>query len=114
VESRLTHRTAGGTHGSPVGDAAPGVNVTGTIFPETINAIRVTQEVFKAKHPAQVVDGRASPARGGVSCGGAVWIIAHLNVSLKQRSLSTWPRIDKLPGCPAELQQMVTRTLVGV
>jgi hypothetical protein len=94
--------------------AAKGVTVTGTMDQPTINAIRVFQEDFKKDNPAQVVDGRVSPAKGGYFYGpGAAWIITHLNNALQDRNVDIWPRLDKIKGCPSELQQMVTRTVAG-
>jgi hypothetical protein len=102
------------TTGQDVLAAAKAVQVTGNIDAATINAIRTMQQSFKAKNPAQVVDGRVSPARNGYSYGQALWIITHLNNSIQNRHVDSWPRIDKIPACPVELKQMVIRTVAGV
>jgi hypothetical protein len=94
--------------------AARAVQVTGRIDPATITAIRALQEDIRAKlKPQQVVDGRISPAKVGYSYGSAFWTIVHLNNRLQEDDRNSWPRIDKIAGCPAELQQMVIRTLIG-
>jgi hypothetical protein len=93
--------------------AAKGVRPTGVIDPETIAAIRALQENYKTKHPGQVVDGRVSPAHGGVSYGAAVWTVCHLNGTFQIRFKDIWPRIDHIPGCPNEIQQMVRREVLG-
>jgi hypothetical protein len=59
-----------------------------------------------------VVDGRVSPAKGGYYYG-ALWTIVLLNKSVQSRHPEVWPRFDKLSNCPAELKEMVKRTLVG-
>lgn len=92
--------------------AAKAVQVTGTIDAATINAIRVRQQDNKKINPATVVDGRVSPAKGGYRYG-AAWTIALLNDAIQDRHVDIWPRIDKIPGCPEELKQMVIRTVAG-
>jgi hypothetical protein len=94
-------------------EAAKAVRVTGIIDPETVAAIRALQENYRAKHPGQVVDGRVSPARGGVSYGAAVWTVCHLNGTFQIRFKDIWPRIDQIPGCPNEIQEMVRREVLG-
>lgn len=90
------------------------VRVTGAIDPETITAIREVQAMYKrGTYPGTIVDGRVSPARGGYDYGGACWIIVHLNNEIQSDHVNVWPRIDKIPGCPAELQKMVLRTVAG-
>jgi hypothetical protein len=98
--------------------AAKAVAVTGTIrlgFPvdPTINAIRVLQQDSKTVNPGTVVDGRVSPAKAGYDYGAGVFTIVDLNNSLQLRHVDIWPRIDKIPGCPNELKQMVIRTVAG-
>ncbi len=94
--------------------AAKAVHITGNIDAATINAIRVFQEVLKKGGSlSKVVDGRVSPAKGGYSYPNANWIIVNLNDALQTRNVNVWPRIDKIPGCPPELMQMVTRTVAG-
>jgi hypothetical protein len=90
--------------------AAKAVKVTGTVDQETITAIRVLQEEL-AK--GTVVDGRVSPAKGGYSYGSGMWTIVILNNSMQESFVDIWPRIDKIPGCPAELKQMVMRQVAG-
>ncbi|HSM59939.1 MAG TPA: hypothetical protein VK849_04035 [Longimicrobiales bacterium] len=93
--------------------AAREVRVTGSIDAETVNAIQAFQlATRRAFDPATVVDGRVSPARGGYSYG-STWTIARLNESVQHRNRGIGPRIDRIPGCPGELQQMVARTVVG-
>jgi hypothetical protein len=93
--------------------AAKAVRVTGMIDQETITAIRVLQEELKKGRKETVVDGRVSPARGAYGFGGALWVIVVLNNSLQNSFVDIWPRIDKIPGCPAELKQMVIRQVAG-
>ena len=95
--------------------AARAVRLTGTIDPATITAIRAHQTVDRriSGNPNQVVDGRVSPAKGGYSYG-ALWTIAELNNNLQDRHVNIWPRIDTIPGCPAELRQMVVRAVAGM
>ena len=91
--------------------AAKQVQLTGTVDSATITAIRVIQQNSGNKN--SVVDGRVSPAKGTYTYGAATWTIAHLNNSLQERHVDIWPRIDKIPGCPGELVQMVMRTVAG-
>jgi hypothetical protein len=93
--------------------AAKAVRMTGTIDTETVAAIRAVQENLKAKHPGEIVDGRVRPADGGVSVGKAVWAVRHLNGTIQTRFGDVWPRLDKIPGCPSEIQQMVRREVLG-
>jgi hypothetical protein len=102
--------------GSPVPELVPvfqAVQLTGTMDPATLNAIRVTQERFRRNEPSVVVDGRVSPARGGYSYGGANWTIVQYNNILQDRHKDVWPRIDKIAGCPPSLAAAVIRVLVG-
>lgn len=93
--------------------AAKLVQVTGNIDVKTITAIQQFQLSRKKKNPAQVVDGRVSPAQGGYTYGQAAWIITYLNDAMQERAMDHWPRIDKLASCPSELKLMVKRTVVG-
>ena len=94
--------------------AASAVAVTGNIDQATINAIRAMQSEVKKKHPQTVVDGRVSPSRGSYGYGGGGgYTIASLNESVQRRHIEHWPRLDKIPGCPAELKIMVVRTVQG-
>lgn len=92
--------------------AARQVKVTGVIDQATINAIRQLQ--LKNSMPGAIADGRVSPAKGGASYGESTYSIAILMNSLQNRNVDVWPRIDKIPGCPAELAAMVTRTVAGI
>ena len=95
--------------------AAQAVQLTGMADAATIKAIRVHQESKRQELPETVVDGRVSPAMGGgYSYGSGLWTITFLNNSVRNRHLDIWPRIDKIPGCPDELKQMVKRTVVGM
>jgi len=80
------------------------VRSTSDIDPATTSAIFA----FRRNRPSKeiIVDGRVSPARGdGYSYGGgALWTIVHLNNSIQNRYVDDWPRIDRIPGCPAELK----------
>jgi hypothetical protein len=94
--------------------AAAAVKLTGVADPATINAIVATQNEAKRKGLAgTVIDGRVSPAKGGYAYGTSTWTIVHLNESMQGRHIKLWPRIDQIPGCPPELQQMVVRTVQG-
>ena len=44
---------------------------------------------------------------------GGVRSIVQLNEFIQGRNVDLWPRIDKVPGCPDELKQMVIRTVAG-
>jgi hypothetical protein len=94
--------------------AASAVKMTGTIDQATINAITAMQVEVKKSQPSTVVDGRVSPAKGTYGYGGGVYSIGHLNESMQHRHIENWPRIDKIPGCPPELKQMVVRTVQGI
>jgi hypothetical protein len=60
------------------------------------------------------VDGRVSPAKGGIWYGpGAIWTIADLNGVFQRRLKNIWPRIDRIAGCPGELKEMVRREVLG-
>src|SRR5262249_20709361 len=94
--------------------AAKALRPTGNADPATITAIRAFQVPRQRQSPNVVVDGRVSPARCAYFPGnGAGWTIALLNRPVQRRFDSIWPRIDKIPGCPFELQQMVSRTVAG-
>ena len=93
--------------------AAKAVKVTGVIDDATIVAIRTYQQDYKREKPGTIVDGRVSPARGSYRYGTGLWTISYLNRSMQQRNVGIWPRIDRIAGCPTELQQMVTRTVTG-
>lgn len=92
---------------------AAAVKVTGMIDAETVEALRATQEEVKKDQPGTVVDGRASPSTGSYGYGGGAFTIVHLNESVQHRFIDLWPRIDRIPGCPEELRQMVIRTVRG-
>lgn len=108
---------------SPQPDASPqfkqavsAVKLTGQADAETVNAIIATQQETQSRSGGQsgtVVDGRVSPAKAGYSYGVGFYTIVHLNESIQGRHTKLWPRIDQIPGCPAELQQMVIRTVQG-
>lgn len=88
------------------------VKVTGMIDQETIDAIRIFQA--KQSTDAAIVDGRVSPAKSGYFYGpGGMYAIVAINDALQNRFKDLWPRIDKLPGCPAVLVEMVERTVGG-
>jgi hypothetical protein len=94
--------------------ACKAVQMKGTMDDATTKAIRLVQEQARKDQPSTIVDGRVSPARGAYSYGAGYWTIVVLNIAIRTRNLNTWPRIDKIAGCPNELQQMVNRTLAGV
>lgn len=89
------------------------VKVTGMIDAPTIAAIVDIQTRHKKNNPGAIVDGRVSPAKAGYSYGTGHWAITRLNDNVQAKQLDQWPRIDKIPGCPAELKAMVVRVLVG-
>ena len=91
------------------------VQTTGIIDQATIDAIRAGQMEVKKQKPKAVVDGRVSPASSGSYGfgGGASYFVVTLNESIQMRHTEIWPRIDKIPGCPPELTQMVIRTVRG-
>ena len=93
--------------------AVAAVKLTGNIDPETITAIVATQREIQKKGNAGTVDGRVSPAKGGYSYNGTLWTIVHINESIQARNIEIWPRIDRIAGCPSELQAMVVRTVQG-
>lgn len=93
--------------------AVAAVSMTGVADQATINAITATQKEIQKKGNAGVVDGRVSPAKGGYSYSGTLWTIVHLNESVQARNIEIWPRIDRIAGCPSELQAMVVRTVQG-
>lgn len=94
--------------------AAAAVRPTGVIDEATIRAIRAAQQEAKnLGHTNAVVDGRVSPA-SGYAYGSSTYAIVNLNESMQGRHLKLWPRIDQIPGCPLELQQLVIRTVQGV
>ena len=102
-----------GTTSPAVLAAAKSVRMTGAMDTETIAAIRAVQETLKAKRPGEIVDGRVRPADGGVSPGKAVWTVRHLNRTIQTLFGDVWPRLDRIPGCPSEIQQMVRREVLG-
>lgn len=95
-------------------EAAKDVRVTGIIDEETIVAIRTMQKEAQKVPGGEkaVVDGRVSRARG-YDYGTGLWTIFYLNDLMQNNNVDIWPRIDKIPGCPAELKQMVIRTVAG-
>lgn len=103
---------APGDPGDEFGKAVKAVRLTGTVDDATIQAIRVQQNLAKALNAQTIVDGRVSPSQGGYSYG-AHFSIVHLNNIVQDLNLDVWPRIDKIPGFPMELKQLVTRTLAG-
>jgi hypothetical protein len=88
--------------------ACNAVQLTGVADEATITAIREYQKLT----PGWTVDGRVSPAKG-YSYSGTMFAIVGLNDGLQNRAIDVWPRIDKIPGCPPELAQMVKRAVVG-
>jgi hypothetical protein len=91
------------------------VKITGTADIATINAIVALQHFAKTKQgrTGQIVDGRVSPAKGYSYGAGFYWTIVYLNDAIQDFHVDIWPRIDKIPGCPPELQAMVFRTVAG-
>jgi hypothetical protein len=95
--------------------AARAVSATGAVDQETIAAIRTIQAANRAENPYVIVDGRVSPAQPHPYLyEAAFWTITHLNRAIQWRNREVWPRLDQIQGCPPELAEMVTRTLVGV
>jgi hypothetical protein len=89
------------------------VRPTGTIDQATINAIKALQIEVKKVKPDTMVNGRVSPANVNCCGGGSAFTIKSLNESVQHGHIDLWPRIDKIPGCPLELKQMVVRTVQG-
>ncbi len=87
------------------------VKPTGTIDQATINAIRAMQIEMKRSQPSTKVDGRVIPSNGDHVEG--AFTIEHLSESVRQCHVRSWPRIDKIPGCPFELKEMVGRAVQG-
>jgi len=86
----------------------------GNIDTQTITAIQLIQEDLRRNtNPSQVVDARVSPAQD-YSFGPALFTIVFLNKAVQLRSAKLWPRIDRIDGCPPDLQKMVFRELRGV
>ena len=114
VQYALSKIAESGELESPAAQAAvAAVKVTGVIDPTTITAIRLVQQACKSRNAGVVVDGRVSPARGGYSYGTGFWTIVHMNYYLRRADTDAWPRIDKLSGCPTDLQEMVVRKVGG-
>jgi hypothetical protein len=90
------------------------LRVTGVCDQATVDVIYLSQYYRKQETPSVVADGRISPARaGGEYSKDSKWTIITLNYRVKELTKDVWPRIDKIPGCPPQLTQMVARTLVG-
>lgn len=89
------------------------VRPTGTIDLATINAIKAMQIEVKKLKPDTIVDGRVTPANGVCRCSAGAYAILNLNEFVQCTHIDLWPRIDKIPGCPLELKQMVVRTVQG-
>jgi hypothetical protein len=87
------------------------VKPTGTIDQATINAIRAMQIELKRSQPSTKVDGRVCPADGDHVEG--AFTIEYLSEAVQQCHIRLWPRIDKIPGCPLELKEMVGRAVQG-
>ena len=98
-----------------VNAAAQTVKITATVDTATINAIKALQTFAKTEQgrAGQIVDGRVSPAKGYSYGGGFYWTIVYLNDAIQDFNVDIWPRIDKIAGCPPELQAMVFRTVAG-
>jgi hypothetical protein len=89
------------------------VRPTGTIDLATVNAIKAMQIEVKRSKPDTIINGRISPASGNCCCSGSSYTIMNLNEFVQHSHIDLWPRIDKIPGCPLELKQMVVRTVQG-
>jgi len=88
--------------------------VTGTCDKATVDVIHMSQRFRKMQTPSVVADGRISPARaGGEYSKDSKWTIITLNHRVKELSRDVWPRIDKIPGCPPQLSDLITRTFIG-
>ena len=88
------------------------VNITGVMDSPTLNAIMVQQRSLEKQGRKGGIDGRVSPAKG-YSFGGGIYSIVVLNESVQHFFIDVWPRIDKIPGFPAELKNLVVRTVQG-
>lgn len=58
------------------------------------------------------MDGRVSPARS-YKYGAGFYTIGVLNEFSQRAFYDLWPRLDRMPGCPGQVREMVIRTLVG-
>lgn len=89
------------------------VLVTGAIDSLTINAIvRFQERRRETGLPRTIVDGRVSPAKG-YRYRPSFYTIAMMNEFVQRDFYEQWPRLDRMPACPAKLKDMVIRTLVG-
>jgi hypothetical protein len=91
------------------------LDVTGVIDEKTIEAIGQFQRGIRKLGHSQIVDKRISPARRHEYQyrQGSFWTIVDLNNQFQNFYVDIWPRIDKVPGCPEELKQMVIRQVAG-
>jgi hypothetical protein len=90
------------------------LTVSGVCDQATVDVIYLSQFYRKQETPSVVADGRISPAHGGGEYSkNSKWTIITLNWRIKELTAEFWPRIDKIPGCPAELTQLVKRTFLG-
>jgi hypothetical protein len=80
------------------------VPTTGVCDDATIDGIKAAQEHIRQGIPGTVVDGRVSPARGYDYGGGGSWIVVFLNMQMRIRFSSVWPRLQDLDDCPAQLK----------
>ena len=105
-----------GYHGISPDDArtVSSLKVSGVCDQATVDVIYLSQYYRKKETPSVVADGRISPARaGGEYSKDSKWTIITLNWRIKELIQDIWPRIDKIPGCPPELTQLVKRTFLG-
>jgi hypothetical protein len=100
---RKVGQTAGPTLPPDRRERMLNVAPTGTCDRETIDGIRAVQETMRERHPATIVDGKVSPARG-YQYGAAAWTIVSLNVTVRRHNLKVWPRLHELSDCPSLLR----------
>lgn len=87
------------------------VPINGIVDEATIDGIRAVQEDMRELSPANVVDGRVSPAQGSFAYGSGIYTIATLNVGVRSAFPNAWPRLQDIKDCPALLQTKVREVL---
>lgn len=94
----------------PVAEVLRQVQTTGVMDAQTIAAIRALQST---RDPGTVVDGKVSRARGYTYDGVHNYMIVALNHSMRNRYMDLYPRLDRVPGCPLEVEIAVRDAVVG-
>ena len=84
---------------------------TGECDEATIDAIRAFQTAVHDNHPAIIVDGRVSVARGFTYAPHAAWTIANMNFVIRTHFPRIWPRLQDHPQCPGALKTRFPKVL---